>query len=87
MVIVSPLSRVGLVINGLNGLINGGDPNHLQVLGAHPPTINLDFGPSHPKNQRMDQLYGGVNDEAKMTFAGVFLGPQNDATNLRKSDS
>ena len=33
MVIVSPLSRVVSLPNGHSLLINGGDPNHLQVLG------------------------------------------------------
>ncbi len=39
VVIVSPLSRVvGPLPKGHSWLINWGDPNHLQVLGSHPPS-------------------------------------------------
>ena len=39
MVIVSPLTGVDPLPNGRTPwLINRGDPNYLQVLGAHPPS-------------------------------------------------
>ena len=45
MVIVGPLSRVNPLPNGHSWLINGGDPNHWNYLGAHPPNMGL-FGSS-----------------------------------------
>ena len=44
MVIVSPLTGVVPLQMAVSWLINGGDPNYLQVLGAHPPSMSPDIG-------------------------------------------